>query len=254
LNKLTHSAASGDLRNVVETIHELPPQYENTITIHINDRDFDIVARNLIITLLAFVAPAEPQAVDSMLHIWYSAMITTAHLDFVRLYLRPLIDDVVTKIATKSDDAILGKTWSFAAGSCRAELIKVQWNSLLSFLEVPPGISSEKAQEIRRTITMAPERIDHLHRHLYAQKSVHRVCLQKFRHDGILLPFGCSRQPFVVPNPYVSYIHALAQKYSADLVQHILSIRDMANEGFGRSSSRMVVSGRSEHSCGSNGQ
>lgn len=173
--------------------------------IHINDRDFDIVARNLIITLLAFVVPAEPQVVDSMLHIWYSAMITTAHLDLIRLYLRPLINDVVTKIAAKSDDAILGKTWSFAAGSCRAELTKVQWNSLLSFLDVPTGLSTGKAQEIRRAITMAPQRIDHLHRHLSAQKSVHRVCLQRFRHDGILLPFGSSRQPFVVPNPYASY-------------------------------------------------
>ena len=200
-----NSAASGDLRNVVETIHELPLQYEKKITFHINDKDFDIVARNLIITLLAFVAPTEPQVVDSMLHIWYSAMITEAQLDLIRLYLRPLIDHVVTRIATKCDDAILGKTWSFAAGSCRAELTKVQWNLLLSFLDVPSGLSTEKAQEIRRAITMSPERTDHLHRHLSAQKPVHRVCLQRFRHDGILLPFGHSRQPFVVPNPYALY-------------------------------------------------
>jgi hypothetical protein len=200
------------MRNVVETIHGLPLQYKHTVTIHMNDRDFAIVARNLIITLLAFVAPTEPQVVDCMLHIWYSAMITTEHLDFIRLHLRHLISDVVSKIATRSDDAILGKTWSFAAGSCRAELTKVQWNALPSFLDVPSGLSAERAQKIRRAITMAPERIDHIHRHLFAQKSVHRVCLRKFRHDGILLPFGSPRQPFVVPNPYVTYMHAVTEQ------------------------------------------
>lgn len=88
----------------------------------------------------------------------------------------------------------------------------MQWNALPSFLDVPLGVSAKRAQGIRKAITMALERIDHLHRHLFAQKSAHRVCLQKFRHDGILLPFGFLRQPFVVPNPYVKYVHAIAQK------------------------------------------
>lgn len=67
--RLTCSAASGEMRDVVETIHGLPPQYKHPVTIHMDDRDFGIVARNLITTLLAFVAPAEPQVVDCMLYI-----------------------------------------------------------------------------------------------------------------------------------------------------------------------------------------
>ncbi|KAK1811660.1 hypothetical protein LTR12_013961 [Friedmanniomyces endolithicus] len=138
-------AASGDMRNVLETVRCLPQTYGKTVSVHINDKDFDIVARNLIITLAAFVAPDDAQAVDCMLHIWYSAMITRAHADFLRAKLRPLISDVVFKIERKAPDAVLGKTWIFSAGTCRAELTKSQWDLLLSYFEVPAALTTEKS-------------------------------------------------------------------------------------------------------------
>ncbi|KAK0861635.1 hypothetical protein LTR87_016882 [Friedmanniomyces endolithicus] len=194
-------AASGDMRNVLETIRSVPQTYGKTVSVHINDKDFDIVARNLIITLAAFVAPDHAQAVDCMLHIWYSAMITPAHADFLQTKLRPLISDVVLKIERKAPDAVLGKTWIFSAETCRAELTKSQWDSLLPYFEVPAALTTERAQQIRTAITLTPECHDHRDRHLCAQKPAHRACLWEFREDGILLPFSSSREPFVVPNP-----------------------------------------------------
>lgn len=194
-------AASGDIRNVLETVRCLPQTYAKTISVHINDKDFDIVARNLIITLAAFVAPDDAQAVDCMLHLWYSAMITRAHAEFLWARLRPLISDVVSKIERKKPDAVLGKSWIFSAGTCRAELTKSQWDLLLSYFEVPAALSTERARQIRTAVTLAPERQDHRDRHLCAQKPANRACLWRFREDGILLPFSSSREPFVVPNP-----------------------------------------------------
>lgn len=201
INSLIYFPASGDMRNVVETVACLPSEYTKPVMLHINDKDFDIVARNLLITLLALAAPADSQTVDCMLHLWYSATITSAHLDLIQLHVRPLIRDIVSKVKDKPDDTILGKTWTFLAGSCRTELARTQWSALLCLCEVPSQLSAEQAQRMRRAITLAPQRVDHRHRHLCAQKPAHRVSLMKFREDGILLPFGSSRQAFKVANP-----------------------------------------------------
>nr|OQO25304.1 hypothetical protein B0A51_13954 [Rachicladosporium sp. CCFEE 5018] len=104
-------AASGDMRNVLETMRCLPLAYRKPLFLHINDKDLDIVARNLIVTLAAFVALDNVEAVDFMLNIWYSALITKSHADFLWNELRPLIADVVLKIERKPQDTMLGKTW-----------------------------------------------------------------------------------------------------------------------------------------------
>lgn len=48
----------------------------------------------------------------------------------------------------------------------------------------------------------APHRVDFVHRQLVQQMLPGwRACTQKFRDDGILLPFGSPRTDFTVPNP-----------------------------------------------------
>lgn len=69
INSLIYFPASGDMRNVVETIVCLPSEYTKPLMLHINDKDFDIVTRNLLITLLALAAPTDSQTVDYMLHL-----------------------------------------------------------------------------------------------------------------------------------------------------------------------------------------
>ena len=60
--------ASGDLRNVVKTLAQLPDSYTALCEVVINDKDFDIVARNAIILLIAISCPTD-LASEAILHI-----------------------------------------------------------------------------------------------------------------------------------------------------------------------------------------
>jgi hypothetical protein len=62
-------AASGDLRNVFKTVIELPQEYTGQCAFTVNDLDFDIVARNVIMLMVALYIETE-EAVPAMIHFW----------------------------------------------------------------------------------------------------------------------------------------------------------------------------------------
>lgn len=197
------SPASGDLRNVVKTIACIPTSYSNKVCVTLNDRDLDIVARNVILLLIALTCEDTAQAVDCMLHVWYSALIRGKHFDILSNHVRPLIQDVNTKIKNKAAGVVLGKTWTFGTRTLRLVLSKEDWSAILSCLEIPDGLSAEKPNDIRTAVTTAPSRIDFRERRMTALPPAHRVCANRFHEDGTLLPFGCSRDDFNTPNPFV---------------------------------------------------
>ncbi|RKL09243.1 hypothetical protein BFJ68_g9188 [Fusarium oxysporum] len=100
-------SASGDLRNVVQTITQLPPSYEQPIEIIMDDHEFDVVARNVIILLLALTADDQDEAADCILHIWYSSFIRKSHFDKLKQRMRPLIQSVCDKVKDKPAKMIL---------------------------------------------------------------------------------------------------------------------------------------------------
>lgn len=151
--RLTLTSASGDLRNVVKSVVSMPEEHAGAITITVNDRDFDVVACNIIILLVAFAADTIEQATDCIIHIWYSAMISESHLDILRGPVRQLVEDVCSKIASKTEDSIQAKTFRFGAQSLRVVLTKEKWTTLLAYLAVPGGLDPERAQKIRRIVT-----------------------------------------------------------------------------------------------------
>jgi hypothetical protein len=51
--------ASGDLRNVIQTVNELPDDYEGSLTVVVNDRNSTIVSRNLLILAIMAEVPDE---------------------------------------------------------------------------------------------------------------------------------------------------------------------------------------------------
>lgn len=194
-------AASGDLRHLVKTIAQLPISYNGHIEITLNDRDFDIVARNLILLLIAMVVENIDTASDCMISLWYSALIRESDLSVLQQQVRPLINDICTKIAEKADDGLFAKTWVFGQRSVRAVLNKSSWNRLLSFFDVPAGLDIHQAQKGRTDITLAESRTDYRDRYLCSIPRLHRVPFNRFREDGLLLPFGFPRKGFQVPNP-----------------------------------------------------
>ncbi|PFH56468.1 hypothetical protein XA68_16469 [Ophiocordyceps unilateralis] len=62
-------------------------------------------------------------------------------------------------------------------------------------------MTPERAREARSAVTVNEDRKDWRDRIFCCQRPAHRLCLLRFRQDGILLPFGASRDDFTEPNP-----------------------------------------------------
>lgn len=193
--------ASGDARNLIKSIAGLPNSFTASVKATVNDRDMDIVGRNIILLLIALAVEDVDEAADCILHVWYSAFIRPSHVALLRRQVRPLIDEVVQKVRSKSEESYLGKTWSFGRCKLRSVLKKSSWQHLLSCLDLDASMTTEKARELRAGVAMAETRRDYRERQLFCQPYQHRLAVNKFRQDGILLPFGASRQDFTQPNP-----------------------------------------------------
>jgi len=170
------------------------------VEVVVNDKDFDIVARNVILLLTAFHFNPE-EAAPVMLHIWYSAFIPSQMLRLLREKLLPLVQDVCTKIKAKPAESLQVKTWIYDTRSLRLVLMRKQWDNLLTYFEVPKNLSVGQAHAVRAATMLAPGRRDYLDRALCNQPPSWRVCAMKFRNDGMLLPFGSSHTEFDTPNP-----------------------------------------------------
>jgi hypothetical protein len=193
-------AASGDLRNVVKTIVGLLDDYRGTCSVTVNDMNFTVVARNIILLLVALHFGPET-AVPIMIHVQYSALLPAVMVELLRKDILPYIQDVNIKTKGKPADSFQAKTFNFAKGSFRVVLQKTEWIRLTKVFEVPPGLTKERAISVRRTAILAPQRVDYLDRALYKYSPSLRAGVMKYRGDGILLPFGCSIKEFDTPNP-----------------------------------------------------
>jgi hypothetical protein len=177
-----------------------------------NDREFDVVARNTILLLLALTAQdsTDTQATtipldfaEMLIHIWYSALIPSSILSRLQERVKPMVAEVCDSIESKPPNTILGKTWEFSAGrTLRLVLKKEDWFKLLTFLDIPDGMAPEDASRIRTAVTLAPKRADYRDRWYFKEASPFmRISKQLFREDGLLLPFRHPRVAFTVPNP-----------------------------------------------------
>ena len=193
-------AASGDLRNAIKTIVGLPEGYMGECVAVINDMDFIIVARNVIMLLIALNFESEI-AVPMMIHLWYSALLPSCMMQAIQSNILPMIDQVCQKIKDKPNGALQAKTFEFNGRKLRIVLKKDDWTHLAKFCQVPAGLTAEVAQQIRRRITLAPERIDYRDRAMLHMPAGVRQGEMHFRHTGVLLPYGCSTRDFDTPNP-----------------------------------------------------
>ncbi|KAI1210653.1 uncharacterized protein F4807DRAFT_459493 [Annulohypoxylon truncatum] len=203
-------AASGDLRNVIKTLQSFDGDLQ--ITIAINDRDPDITARNAILLLLVLTSlddeseKADIEGVaEAVLHVWYSAMLTKDTLSQLQSKVKPLISEVCKGISTETSCLYVGKVWHFKSKcNLRLTLKEKDWVRALNFLEIPKHLTATKAQELRHAAVLAPERKDYRDRWYFKDASPSmRIAKERFREDGLLLPFGHPRVGFDYPNPTI---------------------------------------------------
>ncbi|KAI0838466.1 hypothetical protein F5Y06DRAFT_303779 [Hypoxylon sp. FL0890] len=196
-------AAPGNIRNAIFSIVNLPQSYRGPLNIVINDMDIAMVARNVIFLLIFFLEDDPATAAIHVLHTWYSALVTESCHSFLKDKVKPVVKAVCDEIAQKTGSTLMGKTWSFGDSSLRLVLTRNNWLALLSYFDVPEGLSKDSAQLLRGKITSHPAKIDCFERDLCNKSPSARVAMAKFRRDGILLPFGQRREDFTVPNPTI---------------------------------------------------
>ncbi|KAI0114102.1 hypothetical protein GGR51DRAFT_505493 [Nemania sp. FL0031] len=196
-------AASGDLRNVVLSVADLPPDYRSPLTIIINDLEFDIVARNLIFLLIMFIEENPNTAAEAMLHVWYSTLVTEPCYNLLQERLKPMVEEVCSKIAEKNSRALLEKTWNFGNSSLQIVLTREAWMKLPSYFDVPSGLTKEVAHTVRQASMNGPFHDDLVDRVILKMSPTMAIGMIKYHEDGVLVPFGQSHDAFTVPNPTV---------------------------------------------------
>ncbi|KAE9989480.1 hypothetical protein EG327_002636 [Venturia inaequalis] len=218
-------AASSDLRNIVKTIVDLPPSYSGTCEIIMNDEDNWLVSRNVIILLVALIYDPE-EAAETMLHLWYSALIPKAMLQTLRSKVLPLVQSVSNKTKDKSPEALVSKKWTFGSSSLRLVLQKHYWDVLLQYFENRDYLPTDDAKRARTATTLAPNAKDYIERHLYTLNRMSRRGHMKFRTDGLLLPFGSSIQEFDTPNPLLYHQHHPGPIHHQEQIWPVLDTSD----------------------------
>lgn len=105
--------------------------------------------------LIALVAEEVDEAVDCIIHLWYSAPVRESDIDILECRFRLLIEDVCKKVKDNTSGSLLGKTWIFGQRSLRVVLENSSWVHLLSLVNKPAGLTVEQAHKIRATIALA---------------------------------------------------------------------------------------------------
>lgn len=194
------SIASGDLNDIVKTLACLPVLFRSSLEIVFNDADSIRTARNIIILLVALTVENLDEAIDVMFHLWYSSFITKAHFSILQEQIRPLIQRHCDNIASEVPGKNIRKVFSFKSCSISVTLPKVFWEGLLSLFDLHPTLTTEEASLVR-TAAFCLGHIDWEQRTYEELGPNSRVGWKRFQQDGILLPFGASRDAFTIPNP-----------------------------------------------------
>jgi hypothetical protein len=192
--------ASGDLRNVVKTIVGLPEDHKGECMAVINDKEFIIVARNVIMLLVAMYFDPEV-ATPIIIRLWYSAFLPVVMVQTLQSHIMPLFEDVCGKIKTKPASSLQAKTFTINNHRLRIILKKEEWSELVKYFSAPETLTVEEANSVRRRVTLAPERIDYRDRAKLQWSRALRQVDTHFRETGVFLPYGCSLEAFDTPNP-----------------------------------------------------
>jgi hypothetical protein len=141
------------------------------------------------------------EAADCILHVWYSAQLTTKHMDLLNDTVQPLIRETCYLLKKMNcPKNLMTKKWKFGDRSIHITLAKQMWFKALECLALPQRVSHEEIMS-RRTQAIQSETTDMLEKLLFLEDPGHRLSRVKFREDGILLPYSNSRKEHGTPNP-----------------------------------------------------
>lgn len=177
----------------------------------VNDWEFDVVARNAVMLLFVFASlndtsfdhASYDSVAETLIHVWYSAFVPSSLIASLRDRVGSLLHDRCTHTIESAHDDMIRKTWKFSQSRVLAiTLPEDRWPLVAEYLEVPAELTEQSAKKIRAAVVMSTERADYRERWYFKDATPSmRLAKQRFRSDGLLLPFGHPRTEFNVPNP-----------------------------------------------------
>ncbi|GAW04483.1 hypothetical protein LENED_006279 [Lentinula edodes] len=190
-------AACADIRNLIETVNNLPSNYQGRFDVLINNSDPIIINRDLVI-LYALLNP-EPsidEAAELAVHLMYSAALSAPSA----AYLQRCLDDVY---GSQYD----GHTGDFSFRTC----LSTRGEGKICSLQTVAGVRSPLemfmstynlavALKNRWKVLAAPENVDTWDRFLSRLRPNHRMAFKRFRETGVLAPFAVDTSRFTHPN------------------------------------------------------
>ncbi|XXH04603.1 hypothetical protein Hte_011020 [Hypoxylon texense] len=194
-------AASGDMRSAILSVANLPRSYRGPLEIVLNDTKLDFVARNVVILLVFFLEEDPIKTAEHVIHIWYSMLLTESCHSLLLYKAKRMVLEVCEEIEGKHGLAPFAKTFSFGESSLHVELSRNNWFLLLSYFNVPQGLTGDDAQILRLIATLEEGSVESNDISMYIRSPPARLAAAKFRADGMLLPFGHPRGEFKIPNP-----------------------------------------------------
>ncbi|KAJ7483326.1 hypothetical protein FB451DRAFT_1439130 [Mycena latifolia] len=191
--------SSGDLRNLIRTINNLPSDYGGYCNILLNDTNPVLVNRNLVILfVLLSSGPSLEEAAELSTHLMYSAALPKEGAEYVRRCIEFIYESGGEFEADLSFQRCLdtrgeGKVYSVQPSSGIKRLLEM-------FHSTYPLSSALKSM---KDTTMAPDRLDLREKYFAGLKPSHRMAFQHFRESGILAPFSLNTVNFTEPNRFL---------------------------------------------------
>lgn len=190
-----------DLRDVIKTVNSLPTNYTETLHFHINHEAPAVTFRNTIILLLAMMQPVE-LAVDTIIHLWYSALLTRPMLERIRNRVLPYLNHALEeyrKANPSTQDLVL--EWPTPPGvNCKAQFAFTLTDVILLQQLVATEHDKTAAMQDRANMMYLPQFIDAVELHMYNQRPQWRSSLDRYQQTGVLSPFGACLEAFDVVN------------------------------------------------------
>ncbi|KAJ6485552.1 hypothetical protein C8R45DRAFT_1145973 [Mycena sanguinolenta] len=183
-------AASGDIRNLIMTVNDLPDNYTGKCSILCNDHNGVIVNRNLVILFVLLSAGADVvDTAELAVHLMYSAALTPAMADYVQGCIETIYGTHGPQSGvwdTRGDGKIHSLQW--------LRDIQPALQMFRSKYKLPVAIANI------HSILWSPGRVDYRDRYLSKLEPNHRLVFSRFRTTGVLAPFGVDVSHFTEPN------------------------------------------------------
>ncbi|KAF8891945.1 hypothetical protein CPB84DRAFT_1783894 [Gymnopilus junonius] len=184
--------ASGDLKNVLRTVNELPSDFSGELTVLVNDHDPIVALRNVLLLMILGNIENINQAADIALHLWASTFIQTQH---TLIYSRASLE---FKQALQKDDLFSIKIGNNSTVSGMVSEVTKDILPHYTHYDMPFEEASTELDRVR----FEPTRVDRHHRIYCRLEPSHRLSFLEYRRFGIVFPFGAPHS-MSAPNKFL---------------------------------------------------